>query len=73
MAVCIWLLNVIGQFWVDKRILDLPFPLPPGFIANEDFWSPPYRVDFAKNRKKIRKDRKHIEKVGEYPNKLILG
>ena len=23
-----------------------------GFIANEDFWSPPYRIDFAKNRKK---------------------
>ena len=46
-----------------------------GFIANEDFWPappPPHNlVDFAKNRKKIRKERKHIEKVGKYPNKLI--
>ena len=40
-----------------------------GFIANEDFWSPypplpPYRIDFAKMRKK----RKHIEKVGNTQN-----
>ena len=27
-----------------------------GFIANEDFGPPPYRIDFTKNRKKIRID-----------------
>ena len=49
-----------------------------GFIANEDFWppprpSPPLSDRFCKKSEKIRKNRKHIEKVGKYPNKLILG
>jgi hypothetical protein len=49
-----------------------------GFIANEDFWSPPAPPPplsdrFCKKSEKIRKNRKHIEKVGKHPNKLILG
>ena len=35
--------------------------------------SPPLSDRFCKKSEKIRKNRKHIEKVGKYPNKLILG
>ena len=52
-----------------------------GFIANEDFGPPPYRIDFAKNRKKSESTqnglkRREIEKknlpLGDPPQKKLI-
>ena len=52
-----------------------------GFIANEDFGPPPYRIDFAKNRKKSESTqnglkRREIEKknlpLGDPPKKKLI-
>ena len=46
-----------------------------GFIANEDFWSPPpfppYRIDFAKNRKKSESTQNGLKRQEIEKNKIL--